>query len=405
MNFGYRQSQEQAIEVEALKRTPGILIPFLFLRAIISYSGAKLREIFMFSYAAFVASLSWLGDVKSWSVRKMFWGRSSFYKTAIHAFVGVFTLAITLTGISSRLDIFKDESSGLVLTSGIIGANDILPQEGTAESIVPSDPNQLGFQVFKHTVERGETLSSISAHYGISVDTIKWANGISPFSNTLAVGQQLDIPEIDGVLYTVKKGDSVSKIATTTKGNVFDIMELNGLRGENPILSEGQKLFVPFGSIDPPPVARIATGRTGTYISGPSTGISLPPGTFIRPLPSWCGSWSRGWSYRHHGVDIAQKGGCWLTAAAGGTVVIAGWRGAGQGYMVEIDHGLVNGKSISTRYYHGSGSYKVREGDKVAAGQDIMYMGSTGYSTGTHLHFEVVINGVQVNPENYVKLR
>jgi len=404
MNYGYRSQFRETQAKENVKKESSLLLPFLFLKSLFLYLSLRTRQFVLFFYAFILSLLTWVGEVKSWSVRKMFWGRSSFYKSAIHFSVGIFTLIITITGISARLDIFRSGSS-LVLASGIVGSNDILLQEGTIESIAPSDPNQLGYQIFKHTVERGETLSSISTDYGISVDTIKWANGISPSSNTLAVGQVLDIPEIDGVLYTVKKGDSVSKIAKITKGNEIDIIELNGLKGESPVLSEGQRLFVPFGTIEPPVIRKSGVVRTGTYTSGPASGINIPPGTFIRPLANGCGKWSRGFTYYHGGVDLAQAGGCWERAAAPGTVVVAGWRGAGQGFMVEIDHGLINGKKVHTRYYHGNGNYRVQSGDKVAAGQDIMYMGCTGNCTGTHLHFEVVINDQKVNPENYVKLR
>ena len=405
MNYGYRSQFRETQAKENAKSENSLLLPFLFLKSLILYFALRTRQFFLFFYAFVLSTLSWLGEVKSWSVRKMFWGRSSFYKNAIHLFVGIFTLIITITGISARLDIFRSGSSGLVLASGVVGSNDILLQEGTIESIAPSDPNQLGYQVYKHTVERGETLSSIGSDYGISADTIKWANGISAFSNNIAVGQVLDIPEIDGVLYTVKKGDTVAKIAKVTKGNEIDIIELNNLKGENPLLTEGQRLFVPFGSIDPPVIKKTGVVKTGTYTSGPATGINIPPGTFIRPLPASCGKWSRGFTYYHGGVDLAQNGGCWERAAAPGTVVVAGWRGAGQGFMVEIDHGSINGKNVRTRYYHGNGNYRVQAGDKVAAGQDIQFMGCTGNCTGTHLHFEVVVDGKKVNPENYVKLR
>jgi murein DD-endopeptidase MepM/ murein hydrolase activator NlpD len=82
-------------------------------------------------------------------------------------------------------------------------------------------------------------------------------------------------------------------------------------------------------------------------------------------------------------------------------VIRAGWGGAGEGFHVVIDHG--NG--LWTRYYHGRNQFAVRVGDSVNAGQSILYMGCTGNCTGTHLHFEVVINGRRVNPENYVRVR
>jgi murein DD-endopeptidase MepM/ murein hydrolase activator NlpD len=380
------------------------LLPLKFLKALILYMVFKVRQWAVFSMAAGSAFLVTMSDLKSWSVRKMFWGRSSFYKSAIHFFVGLFTLVITLSGISSRLDIFQTDSKGLLLTSGVVGSYDILPQEGTVETIVPGDPNQLGYIVYQHTVVNGETLSGIAADYNISTDTVRWANNIPAGSNTLKIGQVLDIPEIDGVLYTVKKGDSVVKIANLTKGNEIDIIELNNLDYENPVISEGQKLFVPDGKLEAPkPVVAVNTTKGSKYLGGaPVTNLNVPAGTFIRPLAPGCGKWSRGFSSYHGGVDIAQQGGCWERAAGAGRVIIAGWRNGGQGFMVEIDHGIINGKSVHTRYYHGNGNYRVKEGDYVQAGQDIMYMGATGHAFGVHLHFEVVINGAKSNPESYV---
>ena len=98
---------------------------------------------------------------------------------------------------------------------------------------------------------------------------------------------------------------------------------------------------------------------------------------------------------------MAKNGGCWINAAASGTVIRAQWGSGGEGNHVVIDHG--NG--IWTRYYHGTNNYAVRVGDRVSAGQSILYMGNTGYSFGTHLHFEIVVNGVRVNPESYLRLR
>jgi murein DD-endopeptidase MepM/ murein hydrolase activator NlpD len=373
------------------------LILLIFLKSFVFYLVFKTRQSFFFLGAFIISMFSGFLGLKDWSVQRMFWGRGSLYKTAIHLFVGIFTLAITVTGLTSRLNLFGERSEGLVLASGIIGSNDILLQEGTVESIVPSDPNQLGLQVFKHTVKRGETLSGIAAEYGISSATIKWANNISPFSDNLTVSQVLEIPEIDGVLYTVKSGDTLSKVATNNNGNQIDIIELNNLEGPDYALTVGQRLFVPNGSIDPPVVRTLPPPvQTPGLYTPPSTVV--PTGGWVRPLPSWCGTWSRGYTYYHRGVDLPQPGGCWIRASKSGVVVVAGWRGAGQGFMVEIDHG----GGFSTRYYHGNGNYRVRQGDSVAAGQDIMYMGCTGYCYGTHLHFEVVVNGVRVNPESYV---
>ena len=98
----------------------------------------------------------------------------------------------------------------------------------------------------------------------------------------------------------------------------------------------------------------------------------------------------------HSGLDIATKKGTKIKAAAGGTVVFAGYSGA-YGNVVKISHG----SEIKTYYAHCSKLY-VKTGDTVSAGDVIAAVGSTGRSTGNHLHFEVVKNGVSVNPQNYL---
>ncbi len=134
---------------------------------------------------------------------------------------------------------------------------------------------------------------------------------------------------------------------------------------------------------------------TITPTTDPSALTSI---TFIRPLPEGCGEFSKGFSWYHGGVDLAEEDGCWINAAAKGKVTFAGWKETGEGFTVEIDHG----KGVTTVYEHGSGEFKVEVGDEVVAGQQIMYMGQSGKATGTHLHFELRLNGTKINPETVI---
>lgn len=104
-----------------------------------------------------------------------------------------------------------------------------------------------------------------------------------------------------------------------------------------------------------------------------------------------------GGSEFHPGIDIAADTGTPVLAAADGIVIDSGWNSGGYGYMVDIDHG--NG--IVTRYAHNS-QLAVSAGTHIKKGQVIAYVGSTGFSTGPHLHYEVQVNGRTVNPENYL---
>lgn len=380
-------------------------VVFRFFRALAGYIRIRFRQISLFSYAAFVLVTDIFVNIKSWVIRRMFWGRSSLYRTFFHSIVALITILTVLSGISTRLNIVAvAETGGLDISSGIIGRQDVLSQSGTAESISITGEDQYDFPIYRHIVEKGQTLSQIADLYQISMDTIVWANGFSSKNVSLTVGQVLRIPGINGAFVKVKRGDTLDKIAKTNKGNVADILDLNSrvLDAQNPVLSEGMELFIPGGQIPAPPII-VARKYSSPINVGDKGGYYVPSGTFVNPLSSFCPGYTyiRGFSPWHGGVDMAKAGGCWENAAAAGTVIRAGWGSGGVGFHVIIDHG--NG--LKTRYYHGNGSFAVHVGDHVLAGQKIMYMGCTGNCTGTHLHFEIVINEVRVNPENYVRLR
>lgn len=366
------------------------------------YIRIRSRQIIVFSYILIIYLRNLVLDLKTWSVRRMFWGRSSFYRTAFHSVISIITIIALLSGVSSRLNILSaTEPQGLDLTSGVIGRQDIISQSGTAESISSISEDEVDYRIFRHKVQTGETLSQIAELYSININTIKWANQMT--SDSIKPGQILRIPEIDGAFVKVKKGDTLENIALRNNGNVADILDLNSniINYRDPVLREGMELFIPGGEIPLPTPTR----RPGVYIppvAPPPPAVANVVGGFMHPLsncPGW--SWSRGYATWHRGADMAKNGGCWINAAASGTVLVAGWTNGGQGFNVAIDHG--NG--VVTRYYHGNGNFAVSVGQYVSAGQSIMHMGNTGYSFGTHLHFEVVINGVRLNPENYVKLR
>jgi murein DD-endopeptidase MepM/ murein hydrolase activator NlpD len=380
-------------------------IVLVFTTSLYNYVYIRSRQIVIWGYAGTVVIVDILSDIKSWFIRRMFWGRSSLYRSAFHTFVSVVTLIAMLTGISNRLNFTAASEEGLDITSGAIGRQDFFSQLGTAESIGAIGQDEKDYPEYIYTVDRGDTLSKVAALFQINVSTIKWANGLT--SETLKVGQVLRIPGIDGAFIKVAKNDTLESIASKHKGNVADILDLNShiLDPRNPVLREGMELFIPGGVIPtPPPVVRRASPVSRQpNNSQPVGGIDVPSGTFVHPLGSECSgwSWSRGFTAWHGGADMAKRGGCWINAAGNGTVTYAGWSNGGQGYNIRIDHD--NG--FSTLYYHGNGQFAVKSGDYVRAGQRVMYMGTTGNSTGVHLHFEVRVNNVKQNPERYIKLR
>ena len=140
-------------------------------------------------------------------------------------------------------------------------------------------------------------------------------------------------------------------------------------------------------------VARVSNSTANTSSTVVPLGITLS-----NPVSGTISSrYGRRWGTMHKGLDIAAPYGTPVKAAAAGTVTQAGWNSGGYGYLVVISHG--NG--VETYYGHCS-SIAVTKGTKVSAGQVVSYVGSTGDSTGNHLHFEIRVNGVTQNPENYV---
>ncbi len=330
-------------------------------------------------------SLKAASSVKRKIVSKMFWGRSSFYKNIAQVFMIGVTLIVAFSGFIYRLNP-ADASSALNSDKGVIGQDDLLQQGQSTDSILVSDSVNFTMQIKKHEVQKGETLAQIAKEYNVTIDTIRWANPnlISPFTNDIQTGWSLAIPEIPGVYFTVKPGQTMDDIIRLAGSNEFDIAEFNNLTQPYKFQS-GQKLFIPDGSLTSNDVA----------VEG------IPRGVFINPMsdPSCAGyTISRGFLSYHNGVDLAHWPYCTVVAVANGTVIYAGWSSGGEGYNVKIDHG----GGITTHYYHGSGVLYVKVGDRVQQGQPIMQQGSTGNSTGPHLHFSLFKNKVAVNPYGYV---
>jgi len=334
-------------------------------------------------------------NLKSIIVRKMYWGRTSFYRTAFQFMVILITVGALIASIGTRTDLLAKEEEGVIASSGIIGNNDIFLQVGTAESITEAQVSEVDYTIAKYTVKAGDTLSGIAKAYGVSEDTVRWANGIPAGRDTLTVGMVLDIPPMNGILYTVASGDNLDKIISKVKdANKFDLIELNNLQGPDYVVSVGQKLFIPDATFKPVVVATAArSGGSASYVNVTNTAVNVAPGTFVNPMQQCPGyKFVRGWRYSHTGVDLAHPAGCWIVAAGSGTVLKAGWCGGSMGFCTVIKHD--NG--YSTLYLHGQGQFAVQSGQRVSAGQSIMTLGNTGYSFGPHLHLSLSAPGVDV---------
>lgn len=246
-------------------------------------------------------------------------------------------------------------------------------------------------RIIDYTVQEGDTVGTIATKFGVSEESIKWENDLSGTNPTIKAGQTLAILPITGVSHKVSKGDTVYSIAKKYDSSpqaIVDFPYNTFVNDETFELAIGQVVIVPDG-VMPQPVGVPRTTRIRQIT--PDAGTVVASGSFVWPAS---GSISQGFSWYHKGIDIANRAAPNILAADAGTVVIAGWvDGYGYGNRVMIDHG--NG--YRTLYAHLSAIY-VTPGQTVGRGSAIGRMGSTGRSTGTHLHFEVIRNGVYLNP-------
>ncbi len=264
----------------------------------------------------------------------------------------------------------------------IVGDSALWPDIGPLGSIadISSDDGTVPVsgRVSLYVVREGDNLFSIAKLFGVSVNTILWANDVEA-ANMIKVGQVLVILPVTGVRYTVKAGDTLSSIAKKFKGSEEEISQFNGLT--NGKLTVGQDIIIPDGEApySPPAV------QTQRFVSGASSPDYS--GYYLRPIEG--GGRSRG-LHGYNAVDLVIPGGssCGvpIMAAATGDVMIArssGWNG-GYGRYIVISH--LNG--TQTLYAHAS-EIIVTPGWHVVRGQVIGYVGTTGKSTGCHVHFEV----------------
>lgn len=282
-------------------------------------------------------------------------------------------------------------------------------------TIIPDRPRDT---VIEYVVERGDTIYDIAQRFGLQQESIAWSND-RRLIWTLPVGARMRIPPTDGVIHRALGGATIAEIAARYRvADPLTIIDspynpsLNGLPVDY-VPPSGMQIFVPGGqaeSIDwtPPSIARQGGGGGGGAGDGlisfepgaPGSCAAMEPGAATvwgSPMAPGTYTVTRTYSSWHQGIDLAASTGTPVRAANGGRVIFAGRSNWGYGLAVVISHG-----PFLTLYGHLS-VVRVQCGNVVSTGQLIGDVGSTGNSSGPHLHFEIMnANGIRSNPASTI---
>ncbi len=281
--------------------------------------------------------------------------------------------SVPLLRAATHADPNPSKGGGDVLVDG--GA--LVPERGFDTTVLGGGATHTGGEISVYVVREGDSLSQIAEMFEVSANTILWANNIK-HANLIKPGDTLVILPISGVQYVVKSGDTVAAIAQRYHGSVEDIVAYNGLASETAI-AVGDTLVIPGGEVTPPP----APAKSSGPLAAVKSAVASVAGYFSHPVP---GAVKTQGIHGYNGVDFGAPSGTPVRAAAAGEVIISrasGWNG-GYGAYIVIKH--PNG--AQTLYAHNSTNY-VSVGQYVSQGEEIGTVGSSGRSTGSHLHFEV----------------
>lgn len=289
------------------------------------------------------------------------------------------------------------------------------PKNEIDESSLPTT------NIIKYIVKDGDTIELVAVLYNVSIETIANNNTIN--SEGLKAGQELLIPSVDSIIYTIKKGDSLEEVAGRYKLETITISSLNSDYLASNGFKEGNQILIPgisyddYSKINNEIESKLAKTSEETKqlqareivkakeleakkkliakakANAKDNNIDLEKTSCGLIWPTSTKNISQYPSKVHMALDIANRQLPDIYAAANGKVVFSGWDDSGYGNMILIDHG----DGMKTRYAHNTQLY-ISVGDYVTQGQSIAQMGSTGRSTGPHLHYEVIQGGKLINP-------
>jgi murein DD-endopeptidase MepM/ murein hydrolase activator NlpD len=266
-------------------------------------------------------------------------------------------------------------------------------------------PSRSRTKVIEYTVATGDSVFGIAQSFNLEPETVLWANydQLNDSPDMLNPGMKLNVPPINGVYYQWQEGDTLESVAAKFKAKLQDILSWEGNNFDltDPQVESGQYLMIPEGQREfrqwlVPTIARANSGVSKSVLGpgaceGDYSG-AYGSGAFAWPTSSHVLSGNDYWS-GHLGIDIAGAVGDGVFASDAGVIVFSGWSNGGYGYMVMIDHG--NG--YQSIYAHLS-AVNAGCGQSVYTGSYIGAVGSTGNSTGAHLHFEVRYMGGFLSP-------
>ena len=318
-------------------------------------------------------------------------------------------------------EIIGGEGSGGVEMPSYMG---VAPVEGLSRSVEAHTDEELPsrYDFVSYEVVEGDTIWGIAESYGLQPETILWCNSETLNDNPAAIypGTELEIPPTDGVLYHWHEGDGLNGVANGLGVTPEDIIDWpgNGLSVEtvgdyaNPNITVDTPIFAPGGtttfidwttSLFSRDSAATSSSLWGEGKCDPVAGGLVGTGSYVWPSSE---HFISGYEYspeiNHWGIDIGGDTGNPIYATDSGVVVYAGWNALGYGNVIAIDHGQnADGANVQSVYAHLS-AINVSCGASVYQGNVIGYMGSTGNSSGPHLHFELIIGRAKVNPHAYL---
>ncbi len=356
---------------------------------------------FIFSFSSFIAFFSiysknkilafslFFEAQKNNLVRLFMTKRGRYNRTFLHiTTMGVLGLGVILTPyLASTYPVFSSQTTN---NHNEIVAQSIAVGDDVFQTSVSKKPRD---KIINYTVTKGDTISTIAEKFGVSENTVRWENGLT--GDDITVGDTLKILPVTGMAYKVQKGDSVYTIAKrfdTEAQKIVDFPFNDFANPETFSLVEGQILIVP-DAIKPSEQPYI---RRQVFIaSGP---VSISGAGFTWPLHGLISQFA---VWYHMAIDVTQPVGTPIVAAQNGTVTSVNVGSWNYGYGTDVE---ISGSSGWGSHYSHMSGVNVSPGQEVEAGRTVIgWVGLTGRTTGSHLHFEVKRNGALINPLNVLQ--